>query len=386
MSSVSSNTTALQAIRWARPHLAILDQLLLPHASSYIDIGSSADGHRAIATMQTRGAPAIAIVTALSLAAELLSSNNDSQLNANDNAAASFINQRLDYLATSRPTAVNLFDAIRKLKATVLDALTSGNNVVAAYVSAAEAMLAADVADNQAIGRFGAKFISSGGEAEGLLKVLTHCNTGALATAGHGTALGIVRSLHADGDLEHVYFTETRPYNQGARLTAYELLVEEIPATLVCDSAVSSLLRSDPTIRAIVVGADRVARNGDTANKIGTYQLAIAAKFHGRQFIVAAPTTSIDLELESGAGIVIEERSQDEVLVTEGFAADSIADQSNALKKRAAVRVAPLGVNAWNPSFDVTPADLISAIVTEKGVFVKDDGASEYDLLLQQTI
>ncbi|KAJ2568068.1 S-methyl-5-thioribose-1-phosphate isomerase [Coemansia sp. RSA 1836] len=386
MSSVPSNTTALQAIRWARPHLAILDQLLLPHASSYIDIGSSADGHRAIATMQTRGAPAIAIVAALSLAAELLSSNNDSQLNANDNAAASFINQRLDYLATSRPTAVNLFDAIRKLKATVHDALTSGNNVVAAYVSAAEAMLAADVADNQAIGMFGAKFISSGGEAGGLLKVLTHCNTGALATAGHGTALGIVRSLHADGDLEHVYFTETRPYNQGARLTAYELLVEEIPATLVCDSAVSSLLCSDPTIRAIVVGADRVARNGDTANKIGTYQLAIAAKFHGRQFIVAAPTTSIDLELESGAGIVIEERSQDEVLVTEGFAADSIADQSNVLKKRAAVRVAPLGVNAWNPSFDVTPADLISAIVTEKGVFVKDDGAGKYDLLLQPTI
>ncbi|KAJ2053581.1 S-methyl-5-thioribose-1-phosphate isomerase [Coemansia sp. RSA 2337] len=380
--SLSNSASKLQAIRWVRPRLDILDQLLLPHASTYIDISSSADGHRAIATMQTRGAPAIAIVAALSLAAELLGSSHEvEQLDTESAAAAAFIEQRLDYLATSRPTAVNLFDAIRKLKAVVRKAVASGENVVNAYVSAAEAMLAADVADNENIGRLGAEFILGRSPLGNQLKVLTHCNTGALATAGHGTALGIIRSLHNsdESSLDHVYFTETRPYNQGARLTAYELLVEEIPATLVCDSAVSALLRSDPSIRAIVVGADRVARNGDTANKIGTYQLAIAAKFHGRDFIVAAPTTSIDLDLDSGAGIVIEERSQDEVLATEGFSAESVANGTEL--KRAAVRVAPVGVAAWNPSFDVTPADLITAVVTEKGVFVKADGAKEFDLL-----
>ncbi|KAJ1905834.1 S-methyl-5-thioribose-1-phosphate isomerase [Coemansia sp. RSA 922] len=378
--SLSNSASKLQAIRWVRPRLDILDQLLLPHASTYIDISSSADGHRAIATMQTRGAPAIAIVAALSLAAELLGSSHEVEQLDTESAAAAFIEQRLDYLATSRPTAVNLFDAIRKLKAVVRKAVSSGKNVVNAYVSAAEAMLAADVADNENIGRLGAEFILGRSPLGNKLKVLTHCNTGALATAGHGTALGIIRSLNNSmSSLDHVYFTETRPYNQGARLTAYELLVEEIPATLVCDSAVSALLRSDPSIRAIVVGADRVARNGDTANKIGTYQLAITAKFHGRDFIVAAPTTSIDLDLDSGAGIVIEERSQDEVLATEGFSAESVANGTEL--KRAAVRVAPVGVAAWNPSFDVTPADLITAVVTEKGVFVKVDGAKEFDLL-----
>ncbi|KAJ2058398.1 S-methyl-5-thioribose-1-phosphate isomerase [Coemansia sp. S146] len=375
--SLGNSASKLQAIRWARPRLDVLDQLLLPHASTYIDVGSSADGHRAIATMQTRGAPAIAIVAALSLAAELLGSSRQVVAQLEAESAAAFVEQRLDYLATSRPTAVNLFDAIRKLKTVVRNAVTSGEDVVSAYVSAAEAMLAADVADNQNIGRLGAEFIL-GRSLPNQLKVLTHCNTGALATAGHGTALGIIRSLHSSESLEHVYFTETRPYNQGARLTAYELLVEEIPATLVCDSAVSALLQSDPSIRAIVVGADRVARNGDTANKIGTYQLAIAAKFHGRDFIVAAPTTSIDLDLDSGAGIVIEERSQEEVLATEGFSVESVMGGE---LKRAAVRVAPVGVAAWNPSFDVTPAQLITAVVTEKGVFVKAEGANEFDLL-----
>ncbi|KAJ2488490.1 S-methyl-5-thioribose-1-phosphate isomerase [Coemansia sp. RSA 2050] len=374
MSLLEGAGSRLQAIRWVRPRLDILDQLLLPHASTYIGIRTSADGHRAIATMQTRGAPAIAIVAALSLAAELLGSGREEEVS--QVGAAAFIEQRLDYLGTSRPTAVNLFDAIGKLKAVVGRALASGQSVVDAYVDAAEAMLAADVADNANIGRFGAEFI--GRQQGGPLKVLTHCNTGALATAGHGTALGIIRSLHGLDVLDHVYFTETRPYNQGARLTAYELLVEEIPATMVCDSAVSALLRSDPSIRAIVVGADRVARNGDTANKIGTYQLAIAARFHGCDFIVAAPTTSIDLGMASGREIVIEERGMDEVLVTEGFAADSIL--GGGLRK-AAVRVAPVGVVAWNPSFDVTPADLVTAVVTERGVFVKKEGAKEFDLL-----
>ncbi|KAI8325749.1 methylthioribose-1-phosphate isomerase-like protein [Martensiomyces pterosporus] len=385
--AVSSAGSRLQAIKWERPTLTILNQLLLPHSSEYIAIRNSQDGHYAIASMQTRGAPAIAIVAALSLAAEV------SQLEfASASAAVQHIHKQLDYLSTSRPTAVNLFDAVTRLKRAVDDAATradgaSGSDVARAYVDAAEQMLADDVADNRAIGKHGAEFIEGRRPADlPALKVLTHCNTGALATAGHGTALGIIRSLYQkDGSgsgeqqsvLEHVYFSETRPYNQGARLTAFELKEEGIPSTLVCDSAVSALLRSDPSIRAIVVGADRVAANGDTANKIGTYQLAITAKFHNRDFIVAAPTTSIDLHLKSGSDIVIEERSQDEITTTAGFVKSSIG-QGDLVRET--IQVAPLGTSAWNPSFDVTPAELITAIVTERGVFVKSAGAAEYDL------
>ncbi|KAJ2399576.1 S-methyl-5-thioribose-1-phosphate isomerase [Coemansia sp. RSA 2559] len=378
MCAAAITNSKLQAIRWDRPRLSILNQLLLPHASEYVEIKDSASGHHAIATMQTRGAPAIAIVAALSLAAEVAARNGECD--------ADFISNRLDYLGTSRPTAVNLFDAIRKLKQTVAKAAANGENVAEAYVAAAEAMLVADVADNQSIGVHGAQYIEAQSKGARALKVLTHCNTGALATAGHGTALGIVRSLYQKDDeaqrrLDHVYFTETRPYNQGARLTSYELLAEGIPATLVCDSAVSALLAADPSIVAIVVGADRVAANGDTANKIGTYQLAITAQYHGRLFIVAAPTTSIDLELASGKEIVIEERSEQEITTATGFTKASIEGASAAALEKETLQVAPLHTRAWNPSFDVTPASLISAIVTENGVFTKCDGAaSEYDL------
>ncbi|KAJ1946094.1 S-methyl-5-thioribose-1-phosphate isomerase [Linderina macrospora] len=369
---MSAQNSRLQAIVWTRPTLTILNQLVLPHSSEYIPIPDSAAGHHAIVTMQTRGAPAIAIVAALSLAAEL-----GARTFATNAEAQSFIHEKLDYLSTSRPTAVNLFDAVTKLKALV----SGSENAAEDYVDAAEQMLRDDIADNTAIGKNGAAFIEArrptGMQA---IKVLTHCNTGALATAGHGTALGIVRSLYqkpAGRVLEHVYFTETRPYNQGARLTAYELQEEGIPSTLVCDSAVSALLRSDPTIRAIVVGADRVARNGDTANKIGTYQLAITAKFHGVDFIVAAPVTSIDLALESGKEIVIEERAMQEITQTAGFASESIGESELV---RQTVQVAPVGTRAWNPSFDVTPAELITAVVTEKGVFEKKNGRGVFDL------
>ncbi|KAJ2762594.1 S-methyl-5-thioribose-1-phosphate isomerase [Coemansia sp. BCRC 34490] len=402
MTKGASTNSKLQAIRWEHPRLLILNQLLLPHASEYVEIRNSEDGHRAIATMQVRGAPAIAIVAALSLAAEVLAlcNNND---NSNNESVAELICSKLDYLGTSRPTAVDLFKAIASLKATVADALQKEEEVDIGqtYVDNAVAMLDRDVAANNRIGENGAEFIktqsekedcSSNGGGEGV-KVLTHCNTGALATAGHGTALGIIRSMYHKGigNLEHVYFTETRPYNQGARLTSYELLTEGIPSTLVCDSAVSALLQSDPSIVAIVVGADRVAANGDTANKIGTYQLAITARHHGRLFIVAAPWTSIDLSLPSGKGIVIEKREENEITTITGFTQKSIlAETSNSGSSSSGaavdqlqmecIQVAPLGARAWNPSFDVTPASLISAIVTETGVFTKPDGAAEYDL------
>ncbi|KAJ2774589.1 S-methyl-5-thioribose-1-phosphate isomerase [Coemansia nantahalensis] len=357
----------LQAIKWERPRLAILNQLLLPHRREYVEITTCEQAHHAIASMQTRGAPAIAIVAALGLAAEVCG-----MAFAGDAEARAHIRQRLAYLQTSRPTAVNLFEAARRLAA-VVDAAES--DVAAAYVAAAERMLEADVADNRAIGRWGSEYLGAlAGD-----KVLTHCNTGALATAGHGTALGIVRDMWRAGQLARVFFTETRPYNQGARLTAFELACEAIPATLVCDSAVSALLRADPAVKAVVVGADRVAANGDTANKIGTYQLAIAAKFHGRAFVVAAPSTSIDLALPDGAGITIEQRAPDEITAASGFTRASV-DAAAAGLVRETLQIAPAGTEAWNPSFDVTPAALITAIVTERGVYVKAPGADVFDL------
>ena len=184
-------------------------------------------------------------------------------------------------------------------------------------------MLLSDIADNKVIGKVGAEFLINrhGGSSssDGKFKVLTHCNTGPLATSGYGTALGIIRALTERNVLFRAYCTETRPYNQGSRLTAFELLQDEIPSTLVCDSAVSFLLRRNPDIRAIVVGADRVAANGDTANKIGTYQLALAAKAHGIDFIVAAPTTSVDLNILSGEEIVVEERNGSEITSVSGL-------------------------------------------------------------------
>ncbi|KAJ1732160.1 S-methyl-5-thioribose-1-phosphate isomerase [Coemansia biformis] len=356
----------LQAIKWERPRLTILNQLLLPHRREYVEIATSEQAHHAIVSMQTRGAPAIAMVAALALAAEV-----SGLLFASNDEAREHIRGRLEYLKTSRPTAVNLFEAAGRLRAVVDEA---DGDVVKAYVDAAERMLEKDVADNKAIGKWGSAFLS---EIDGD-KVLTHCNTGALATAGHGTALGIVRNMWQDGQLGHVFFTETRPYNQGARLTAFELVSEGIPATLVCDSAVSALMAKDRDVKAVVVGADRVAANGDTANKVGTYQLAIAARFHGRAFIVAAPSTSIDLGMRDGSGIVVEERSPAEITTASGFTVASVAGGSGLESET--LQIAPSGVNAWNPSFDVTPAALITAIVTERGVFVKQPGADAFDL------
>jgi methylthioribose-1-phosphate isomerase len=203
------------------------------------------------------------------------------------------------------------------------------------------------------------------------------CNS-SLATAGWGTALGIIRDLNQSGSLKHAYCTETRPYNQGSRLTAYELVYEKIPSTLVCDSMVSALLRQNPDITAIVVGADRVAANGDTANKIGTYQLAITAKYHGVHFIVAAPSTSIDLTTKRGADIVIEERPAKEVVQVTGAIVGAQVNGDSV--PRETVQVAAHGINVWNPSFDVTPANLISCIVTEKGAIVKNGSSEEFDI------
>lgn len=342
--------------------LDILDQLALPHTTTYVSIKNIDDGYKAIKDMVVRGAPAIAIVGALSVAVELNSELGDEAADIKK-----YVTERLDYLVQSRPTAVNLSLACSTLKSIVSE--TAPESVVEEVTKFAESMLAADVADNMAIGSHGASLVS------GSAAVLTICNTGSLATAGYGTALGIIRALHTQGRLEHAYACETRPYNQGARLTAYELVVEEIPSTLITDNMAAALLRAHPEIKMIVVGADRVTKNGDTANKIGTYQLAVLAshfKSQGRdlKFVVAAPTTSIDLHRASGDEIVIEERPAHELTSLTGVDTEGV---------KRTVKIAADGINVWNPAFDVTPKDLIDAIVTENGVAVKNENG-EFEL------
>lgn len=368
----------LQAIKYQRGSLQILDQLRLPHEEVYDEVHSSRDAWHAIKEMRTRGAPAIAIVAALGLAVELETIATKNELSSVAEEVKIFIDEKLNYLVTSRPTAVNLADAARKLKKTVDTAATaqgaSSVSVKDAYIQAAEKMLVDDVSDNENIGKHGAEWIVKNTEAgkSGSVSVITHCNTGSLATAGYGTALGVIRSLHANGALKHAFCTETRPYNQGSRLTAFELVHDKIPATLITDSMAAALLRlkgSPERIAAIAVGADRVAANGDTANKIGTYSLAINARHHGVKFLVAAPRTTIDLHTKSGEDIVIEERAGKEVTLVKGPRYDGASLDLNVVET---VSIAANGINVWNPAFDVTPAELIDGIITEIGVVEKD--------------
>ena len=370
----------LQAIKYERGSLKVLDQLQLPHHEVFNDIHNPQDGWNAIKSMQVRGAPAIAIVAALSLAVHL--SNVPETRSKSSQQVAHLISHSLKFLTTSRPTAVNLLDAARKLERVSFIAQRSndanGNTVVSAYIEAAEAMLRDDVRDNESIGKYGAQWIMSHCQthsADDQISVITHCNTGSLATAGFGTALGVVRSLHSQGSLRRAFYTETRPYNQGARLTGFELLHDRIPAEMVTDSMVALLLASrkeSEQIACIVVGADRVAANGDTANKIGTYSLAVLARYHNVKFLVAAPRTSIDRETLAGADIVIEQRPAQEMTCIKGPEVIHQEDGTSTLGSVKEVTFAPLATQAWNPSFDVTPAILIDGIITEKGVVEKD--------------
>ncbi|KAI9683155.1 MAG: S-methyl-5-thioribose-1-phosphate isomerase [Trizodia sp. TS-e1964] len=373
----------------AGARLSILNQLLLPHESVFIPIQNSAEAHHAIKTMQVRGAPLIALVAILALAVEL-SSNSYNQASADD--ARKLINERLDYLLTSRPTAVNLADAATKLKG-VLAAThgESAEDVVAAYVRKAELMWRCDEGENRAIGDCGLKWLVKDISEGQRINVLTHCNTGlfgvaqltiirSLATAGYGTALGVIRSLHSQGRLGHAYYTETRPYNQGARLTSFELAHDGIPSTMTTDSMAGALLsgkKPGVTIAAVIVGADRVAANGDTANKIGTYSLAVLARYHGVRFVVAAPRTTIDLSTAHGDHIVVEERPADEVRIVKGL---KLSEEEQISKELVQVEVATKGINVWNPAFDVTPAELIDAVVTEVGVVERSpDGRFHFE-------
>ena len=299
----------IEPIRWTGGSLELLDQRLLPEKVSYVSCRSAADVARAIRDMVVRGAPAIGCAAAFGL---VLSKGKGHE-----------------ELAASRPTAVNLFWALERMKkARDLEA-------------EAKAILAEDLAANRAMGEHGAALIPE------RARVLTYCNTGALATAGHGTALGVVRS--SKGKNISVVACETRPYLQGARLTAWECVQEGIPCTLITDNMAGHLM-SRGEVDVAIVGADRIAANGDVANKIGTYPLAVLARRHGIPFYVAAPLSTFDLDTESGKQIPIEERGADEVTGYRG------------------TRWAPQGIAVRNPAFDVTPAELITAIICEKGV------------------
>lgn len=382
--------------------LSILDQLKLPHRSEYIDINNTQNGFDAIKSMTVRGAPAIAIVAVLSLVAELTSKREEFK---DADEVADFVKSKMEYLVTSRPTAVNLSRAAKDLSKFVDEEKgkneRDSNYLVYKVIAFGEKMLEDDVTDNKNIGKYGSEWAieqligkNNNNNDNDKFSVLTICNTGSLATAGYGTALGIIRSLfynHAD-KVDHTFACETRPYNQGSRLTAYELVYEKIPSTLITDNMVASLLRSSANgtnpnttapVRLIVVGADRVARNGDTANKIGTFQLAALAKFFNStnlgdnkktiKFVVAAPTTSIDLNTPSGDKIVIEQRPAKELVEIKGPVVDGEEEEFKTIS------IAAPGIKVWNPAFDVTPYDLIDAIVTEKGVAEKNE-SGEFDL------
>ncbi|KAL6255104.1 hypothetical protein P5V15_013436 [Pogonomyrmex californicus] len=342
----------LQAIKWniVDGKLEVLDQTLLPTTTRYILVEGVNDGWLVINKMQVRGAPAIAIVGCLSLAVEILQHAGYE----NKMVLRQTIEDRLNYLVSARPTAVNMKMAANELT-DLADNLSKDDTYTLSqmkdrFIHEINKMLQNDVTDNIMIGNVGALTILRNISIESFVRILTHCNTGSLATAGYGTALGVIRSLHSKRRLEHVYCTETRPYNQGARLTAYELVHDKIPATLICDDMVAAVMKTKQ-ITAVVVGADRIAANGDTANKIGTYQIAILAKYHNIPFYVAAPLTSIDFQMSDGNNIVIEERPEREMT--------HINDK----------RIAAEGIACWNPAFDVTPASLITGIITEVGIF-----------------
>jgi S-methyl-5-thioribose-1-phosphate isomerase len=352
---LSSGT--LQSLIYSRGRLTVIDQLKLPTVLEYVPVETCEDAFTVIRSMQVRGAPLIAIVAALGLAVEL--HNKHSANHFDDSSGAkldAFLQSKMQRLREARPTAVNLFQAMDAIQDLVQrihtdpqeDSKQLNDVIVNKVIEFAEEMLEKDLATNKSMGDFGAKRILelTGKER---IRVLTICNTGSLATSGYGTALGVVRSLHAMGKLEHVYACETRPYNQGARLTAFEIVRDNLPGTLIADSMASALMALKG-VDCVIVGADRVAANGDTANKIGTYQLAITAKYHGVPFFTAVPTTTLDLSMSNGSLIHIEQRPSVELTSIFGKP------------------IAPEGIAVWNPSFDVTPSSLITGIITELGV------------------
>lgn len=327
----------LRTVEWTRDALLLLDQRVLPGKESVLRCATPAAVAAAIRKMVVRGAPAIGVAAAFGLVLAVVPARG-----ANRSWREAF-RAAAEKIGSSRPTAVNLFWAIERMRRAAAALPDDPAAARRALEKEAIAIYEEDLAANRAMGAHGARLLPDGAS------VLTHCNAGALATAGYGTALGVIRAAVSAGKRIHVYVDETRPFLQGARLTAWELMKDRIPCTLITDNMAAKLL-GDGKIQAAIVGADRIARNGDVANKIGTYGVAVLCRAHKIPFYVAAPCSTVDLAVPTGRGIPIEERDPREVTALGGR------------------RIAPAGVRVCNPAFDVTPARYVTAVVTEKGV------------------
>ncbi len=341
----------IKTLEWTDAGVRFIDQTRLPTEEVYVTCRTYQEVAVAIRDMIVRGAPAIGVAAAMGIA---LGVQQSSAKDAND------LRRDLDQLSKTigetRPTAVNLFWAIRRMK-DKFDSVSrrSIDEIKSALVHEAQQMHVEDIAANQAMGRHGAALMPASGG------VLTHCNAGGLATCGYGTALGVIRSAVASGKQIHVYADETRPFLQGSRLTAWELMKDGIPTTVIADNMAGAIMKQGK-ISAVVVGADRIAANGDVANKIGTYTVAVLAKEHGIPFYVAAPWSTVDMNTPSGEQIPIEQRSPKEVT------------------HHAGKQVTPDGVRVENPAFDVTPSRYVSAIITERGIAREPFGESLREL------
>ena len=334
----------IKTIEWVDTYSRMVDQTKIPYEYCFINITSGDEMFSAIRTMIVRGAPAIGIAGAhgINLYAQ--------ELAKKDFSREQFVKELLekaDYMKTSRPTAVNLMWAVEKQKEVIKNSTSDIQGLIKELIENSIKLENEDIEINKKIGDYGAEVVPKGGT------ILTHCNAGGLATVGYGTALGVVRSAFAKDNTVQVFADETRPRQQGARITTFELVMDNIPVTLITDGMCSYFM-SKGMIDLVVVGADRIAANGDTANKIGTYTVAIAAKYHNIPFYIAAPLSTIDTSIATGNDIPIEERSAEEVTHINGQ------------------RICAEGVKVINPGFDVTPNELITGIITEKGIIRPD--------------
>jgi len=344
----------IETLRWVEDHLEMIDQRILPADFQYISYNSAVSVADGIRSMVVRGAPAIGCAAAYGVALEALNLQNASM-----DEFSKGMEQAFKILLQSRPTAINLFWAIDRMRSKMNKNISlTPKEISNTLLSEAHEILNEDIEINRKMGSFGAELLPNGA------RVLTHCNAGALATAGHGTALGVIRSAVEAGKKISVIADETRPFLQGARLTAWEMVQEDIPVTLISDN-MSGHLMSHGEIDAIIVGTDRVAGNGDVANKIGTYMVAVLSKRHNIPFYVACPLSTIDRSILSGRDIPIEERPIDEVT---GYRDNQWAAE---------------GVMVRNPAFDVTPANLVTGLITEKGV-IKSPNTNKIENLFKK--
>ena len=337
----------IKTIQWIDNYSRIIDQTIIPYEFKYLDITSGDDMVNAIKTMIVRGAPAIGIAGAHAI---VLYAQELEKTYTNLEEFAKELVKKADYVNEARPTAVNLMWAVKKQKEVIQNGLNNNlaiSELINNLKENAIKLENEDVEINKKIGDYGAEIVPKGAT------ILTHCNAGALATVGYGTALGVVRSAYANDNTIQVFADETRPRQQGARLTTFELVTDGIPVTLITDGMCSYFMKQGK-IDLVITGADRIAANGDSANKIGTYTVAIAAKYHNVPFYIAAPLSTIDTSIKTGDEIVIEERSHDEVTHINGK------------------NICIDGVNIINPGFDVTPHELIAGIITEKGILRPD--------------